>query len=352
MKQTLEDHLTYWAARDPAREDVAATVLACAEAGRKLAELCALGPLAGDLAAALDANPGGDAQKELDRRAQEIFIAALRHAPVAVLGSEEAEAPLVLRTDGRLAVAIDPLDGSSNIAVNAPVGSIFSILPADPALSPARQFLRPGSAQRATGFLIYGPETALVLSLGNGTDIFTLHRPSGVFMLTHAAIRLPRGTNEYAINGSNYRHWEAPIRAYIDDCLAGAEGPRRVDFNTRWLASVVAEAYRILLRGGIYLYPGDARAGYREGRLRLVYEAAPLAFLIEQAGGAATDGVGPILSRTPTSLHQRTPLIFGAEDKVARVLAYYAGELAIAERAPLFGRRGLFRTDRELAPCR
>jgi fructose-1,6-bisphosphatase I len=352
MKQTLEDHLSHWAAHDPAREAIATTVLACAQAGRKLAELCALGPLAGDLAAGLDASPSGDAQKELDRRAHDLFVAALRHAPVAVLGSEEAEAPLVLRADGHLAVAIDPLDGSSNIAVNAPLGSIFSILPIDPALPPAQQWLRPGSAQLAAGFLIYGPETALVLSLGSGTDIFTLHRPSGAFLLTRAGLSLPRGTNEYAINASNYRHWEPPIRAYIDDCLAGAEGPRRADFNTRWLASVVAEAYRILLRGGIYLYPGDARPGYREGRLRLVYEAAPLAFLIEQAGGAASDGVAPILSRTPTSLHQRTPLIFGADDKVARVRAYYAGELAIAERAPLFGRRGLFRTDRELAPCR
>ena len=352
MKQTLEDHLTHWAARDPAREAVAATVLACAEAGRKLAELCALGPLAGDLAAGLEANPGGDAQKELDRRAHDIFVAALRHAPVAVLGSEEAAAPIVVRADGCLAIAIDPLDGSSNIAVNAPIGSIFSILPVDPALPPARQLLRPGSAQLAAGFLIYGPETVLVLSVGNGTHIFTLHRPSGVFLLTRAALRLPRGTSEYAINASNYRHWEAPIRAYVDDCLAGTEGPRRVDFNMRWMASVVAEAYRILLRGGIYLYPGDARPGYREGRLRLVYEAAPLAFLITEAGGAASDGVCPILARTPTTLHQRTPLIFGADDKVARVLAYYAGELAIAERSPLFGRRGLFRIDRELAPCR
>lgn len=182
MKQTLEDHLSHWAAHDPAREAIATTVLACAQAGRKLAELCALGPLAGDLAAGLDASPSGDAQKELDRRAHDLFVAALRHAPVAVLGSEEAEAPLVLRADGHLAIAIDPLDGSSNIAVNAPLGSIFSILPIDPALPPAQQWLRPGSAQLAAGFLIYGPETALVLSLGSGTDIFTLHRPSGAFL--------------------------------------------------------------------------------------------------------------------------------------------------------------------------
>ena len=352
MKPTLEDHLTHWAAGDPARADVAAAILACAEAGRKLAELCALGPLAGDLAASLAANPSGDGQKELDRSAHDLFVAALRHAPVAVIGSEEAASPIVLRADGRLVVALDPLDGSSNIAVNAPLGSIFSILPVRADLPLESQWLRPGSDQLAAGFLIYGPETALVLSVGKGTDIFTLHRPSGVFLLTRAAIRLPRGTSEYAINASNYRHWEAPIRAYVDDCLAGAEGPRRVDFNTRWIASVVAEAYRILLRGGIYLYPGDARPGYREGRLRLVYEAAPLAFLIEQAGGAASDGVCPILARTPTALHQRIPLIFGAADKVARVGAYYAGELAIAERAPLFGRRGLFRSEQDLAPCR
>ncbi len=352
MRETLKDHLAAWANAHPAREEVAVAVLAAAEAGRKLAELCALGPLTGDLAAGCGANAGGDTQKELDRRAHELFVAALRHTQVAVLGSEEAETPITMRAGGRLAMALDPLDGSSNIATNAPLGSIFSLLPAHPDLPPERQLLRPGSEQIAAGFMVYGPETALVLTLGAGVDVFTLHRPSGVFLLTRKALRIPNGTAEFAINVSNYRFWEAPVRAYVDDCMAGADGPRRVDFNMRWLASVVAEAYRILFRGGIYLYPGDARPGYREGRLRLVYEAAPLAFLMQEAGGAATDGTHPILSLAPTHLHQRIPLIFGAHDKVARVRAYYAGELAIAERSPLFGRRGLFRGERELAPCR
>lgn len=357
MHETLETYLDVWAGTEPRRADIARTLRQAALAARQVADLAALGPLAGALGATREGSragnvAGGDVQKELDIRAEEFFIDALRSAPLAAIGSEESEAPIPLHAEGRLVLALDPLDGSGNIAINAPIGSIFSILPTLPDAPPAAALLQPGTAQLAAGFFLYSVETVLVLTLGAGTQVFTLDRRQNAFALTRRDLALPEGTHEYAINVSNYRHWEAPVRAYIDDCVAGAEGPRGVDFNMRWLASVVGEAFRILLRGGIYLYPGDARPGYREGRLRLVYEANPLAFLIEQAGGAASDGVQRILTRVPRGLHQRVPLVFGSRDKVARIAAYCAGELAVAEHAPLFGRRGLFRSSGDLAPCR
>lgn len=357
MHETLETYLDVWAGTEPRRADIARTLRWAAVAARQVADLAALGPLAGALGAARDGSragnvAGGDVRKELDIRAEEFFIDALRSAPLAAIGSEESEAPIPLHAEGRLVLALDPLDGSANIAINAPIGSIFSILPTLPDAPPAAALLQPGTAQLAAGFFLYGAETVLVLTLGAGTQVFTLDRRRNAFVLTRRDLALPEGIHEYAINASNYRHWEAPVRAYIDDCVAGAEGPQGADFNMRWLASAVGEAFRILLRGGIYLYPGDARPGYREGRLRLVYEANPLAFLIEQAGGAASDGVRRILTHTPRGLHQRVPLVFGARDKVARVAAYCAGELAVAEHAPLFGRRGLFRSSGDLAPCR
>jgi fructose-1,6-bisphosphatase I len=205
-------------------------------------------------------------------------------------------------------------------------------------------FLRPGTAQLAAGFVVYGPQTALVLTLRAGTHVFTLDRRTNTFVLTRADVRIPAGRREYAINASNYRHWDEPVRAYVDDCIAGADGPRGTDFNMRWIASLVAEAFRILARGGIFLYPSDARPGYERGWLRLVYEANPLALVVEEAGGAATDGENRILEISPTALHQRVPLVFGCRHKVERVAEYYAGRLpSPGERSPLFGRRGLFR---------
>jgi fructose-1,6-bisphosphatase I len=240
-------------------------------------------------------------------------------------------------------VALDPLDGSSNIDTDLPVGTIFSILPMPAGNgAPGAALLQPGTRQLAAGFVIYGPQTCLVLTLGQGTHILTLERRTSRFVLTHAAVRIPQRRREYAINASNYRHWDAAIRTYVDDCIAGAEGPRGENFNMRWIASLVAEAFRILVRGGIFLYPADRRPGYEHGRLRLVYEAQPIALVIEQAGGAASDGFERILDLTPRQLHQRTPLIFGSSDKVARVERYHAGPPSSSERSPLFVRRGLF----------
>jgi fructose-1,6-bisphosphatase I len=315
------------------------------DAVAELADVIALGPLAGSPAAVLGVNADGDSQRELDLRANEMFLVALREAPVAAFASEENTEPLELRPDASLAVAIDPLDGSSNIDTNLAIGTIFTILPMlrEAAGAAPAAFLQPGARQLAAGFVIYGPQTVLVLTLRDGTLVFALDRRSGMFVQTRAAARIPEGKREYAINASNYRHWEPPVRAFIDDCTAGAEGPCGGDFNMRWNACLVAEAFRILGRGGVFLYPRDARPAYWGGRLRLVYEANPLALIVEQAGGAATDGERRILDLTPSALHQRVPLVFGSRETVEQVAAYHSGDLLAGERSPLFARRGLFR---------
>jgi len=332
-----------WLERCCPRPALAETIIGIAAAAAAVAELVAQGPLAGALGAVLGSNADGDAQKALDVRANEMFLDALRLAPVAVFASEEAETALALDPRAPLVVAIDPLDGSSNIDTNLSIGSIFSVLP-NPGGDPARAALQPGTSQLAAGFAVYGPQTALVLTLGRGAYVFTYDRKGGAFALTRPETRIPPGRREYAINASNYRHWEEPVRAYIDDCVAGADGPRGADFNMRWLASLVAEAYRILARGGIFLYPRDDRPGYHSGRLRLVYEANPIAFVVEQAGGAATDGARRILDIAPESLHQRVPLAFGSRDKVERLARYHREPHGLGERSPLFGKRGLFRS--------
>ncbi len=344
MLRTLNEYLEGMAGADPERVDIAATIGALSAAALRLSELIARGPLAGALAAVVGDNAAGDDQKELDVRANQLFLDALRNAPVAVAASEESDSAIPLRPDARLAVAFDPLDGSSNIETNVPLGSIFSIRPADPtATDPDAVFLRPGTEQLAAGFFMYGPQTVLALTVRDGTHIFVFDRAAERFVQIEERAQVRQGKREYAINASNYRHWDPAIRAFIDDCVAGTDGPRGADFNMRWVASLVAEAYRILVRGGVFLYPRDCRPGYQDGRLRLAYEANPIALLIEQAGGAATNATERILELVPESLHQRTPLVFGAEDKVERVRAYCTGRLAVGERSPLFGRRGLFR---------
>jgi fructose-1,6-bisphosphatase I len=264
---------------------------------------------------------------------------------VTILASEEIEEPIALDRGADLAVALDPLDGSSNIDANVAVGTIFSVLPASSNGSDATAcFLQPGHRQRAAGYVIYGPQCAMVLTVGKGTLVFTLDDKADTLRLTGPNVQIPVTTREYAINASNQRHWSPVVRAYIADCLAGREGPRGEDFNMRWIASLVAECHRILSRGGVFLYPGDARRGYEHGRLRLVYEANPIAWLVEQAGGKATNGADRILDIVPGALHQRTPLVFGSSEEVERVARYKREPQLIGQRSPLFGERGLFRT--------
>ena len=290
-------------------------------------------------------NAGGDTQKDLDILADDMFIEAMRQAPVAIYGSEELEHPAVLDPSAPLALAIDPLDGSSNIDTNVSIGTIFSILPVagEPDSEPDASFFQKGTCQLAAGFFIYGPQLALVLTLGSGTHVFVFSSRLGTFVQAYESIVIADRAHEFAVNAANYRHWDEAVRLYVDDCLKGHEGPRDRDFNMRWVASLVAEAYRILVRGGVFLYPGDRRKGYGEGRIRLVYEANPIAFLIEQAGGAASDTVARILDLTPRSMHQRVPLVFGSAREVARIGRYHTQPSSIGERAPLFSNRGLFR---------
>ncbi len=341
--QGLESFVKGWAEGRPERMPVAATLLALSHAAVEIAAMIAAGS-ADELSETIGGNAGGDAQKRLDVATNNAVLAALAAAPVAAVTSEEMDDVLTMDRGGKVAVAIDPLDGSSNIDANTAIGTIFSILPArsdaDPDFS---AFFAPGRMQLGAGFALYGPQTMLVFSLGAGTHVAQLDPATGAFKLTRTAIRIPGGCREFAINASNRRFWGPGIRAYIDDCLAGKEGPRGADFNMRWNASVVAEAYRILGRGGVFLYPRDSRKGYGEGRLRLIYEANPIAFLMEQAGGSATNGLSPILDLIPTALHQRTPLVFGDAGEVERVAGYKRRMNEGVSPAPLFNRRGLYR---------
>ena len=340
----LSTRLDLWAGDDAQRGAVATTVVVLARACADIARLVAAGPLAGSLGASRGAdNGGGDVQKELDVICDTMIAEALRGAPVAALASEEADHPVVLDPEGSLLVAVDPLDGSSNIDTNVSVGTIFSIRPRAEGVDPASDaaFMRPGKEQLAAGYVVYGPHVAMVLTFGEGTELYVLDPERRKFILSEPALQVPPEAREFAINMSNYRHWNERIRTYVDDLVAGKDGPREVDYNMRWIASMVAEAHRIFVRGGVYLYPGDARKGYATGRLRLVYEAAPIGFLMEQAGGRASDGLTSVMEIVPEKLHQRVPLVFGSRVKVERVERYLASDLGWTDKSPLFSRRGL-----------
>ncbi|MEX5730157.1 fructose-1,6-bisphosphatase I [Rhodovulum iodosum] len=312
---------------------------ALCEVGIELSRTIQRGPLGGALGAEVGENTGGDAQKALDVMADEAFMTRLQTANVRWYASEEQDVVIELDPKGDYALAIDPLDGSSNIDVNVSIGTIFSIFEAKDAADPS--FLRPANEQIGGGYIIYGPQTMLVVTFGKGTQEYLLDPDTKQFVLIEEAVQVPQTSREFAINASNYRHWSKPIRAYIDDCIAGDEGPRARNFNMRWVASLVAETHRILTRGGVFLYPGDARKGYEKGRLRMVYECAPIGFVIEQAGGKATNAQDPILEQTADQLHARTPFVFGSTEKVSRVAAYH--DLPEQEVNALFGNRGLFR---------
>jgi fructose-1,6-bisphosphatase I/sedoheptulose-1,7-bisphosphatase len=310
--------------------------LAC----KRVSHLVGKGALGGALGEAGTANVQGERQMNLDVLADDIFRRTLeRGGTLEALASEEREHAYPVPAEyprGQYLLAVDPLDGSSNIEVNAPVGSIFSVLRAP-------DFLQPGTQQVCAGYAIYGPSTMLVLTLGRGTHGFTLDREIGEFVLTHPALAIPADTGEFAINASNARFWEPAVKRYVDECLAGRNGPRGRDFNMRWIASLVADAHRILMRGGVYLYPRDERDATRNGRLRLLYEANPIAMVIEQAGGRASTGGGRVLEAAPQGLHQRTGLIFGAASEVERLELYHRSHNRHAYDAPLFAARGLFR---------
>ncbi len=274
-------------------------------------------------------NVQGEAQKKLDVLANEILLEANEWGGhLAALVSEELDSPHVIPNrypKGEYLLVFDPLDGSSNIDVNVSVGTIFSVLRLPSGCpEPTRQcFLQPGRQQVAAGYAVYGPSTLLVLSVGDGVAVFTLDREVGSFVLTRDRVAIPERTSEFAINMSNLRFWEPPVRRYIEELLAGREGARGRDFNMRWVASMVADVHRILSRGGIFLYPIDEKTRAKGGRLRLLYEANPMAFIVEQAGGLASTGRARILDLVPADLHQRVPVILGSREEVERVEALH-----------------------------
>jgi len=291
----------------------------------------ALGGVLGDAGTGNGAsiNIQGEAQKKLDVIANDVLLEANAWGGhLAACASEEMEHCQAIPDAyprGNYLLLFDPLDGSSNIDVNVSVGTIFSVLRCPEGVTAARDedFLQPGSAQVAAGYCIYGPSTMLVLTIGHGTHAFTLDREQGSFVLTQRDLRVPEQTQEFAINMSNQRHWEAPMQAYVHDLLAGKQGARGKDFNMRWIASMVADVHRILTRGGIFIYPWDRKNPTQVGKLRLLYEANPMALLVEQAGGAATNGRTRIMDLAPTQLHQRVPVFLGSQAEVAVATRYH-----------------------------
>jgi fructose-1,6-bisphosphatase I len=343
--QDFEAYLDQAAGRDQLLGAAAKGLRAIAAGAVEMSRLIGLGRLGGRLGASLGrTNTDGDVQKELDVLANEIFVDAFKQAPVAAVVSEEMKEPLILNPTAPLAVAMDPLDGSSNIDTNVSIGTIFSFLPMlAQANGTEAHFLQPGRKQIAAGFVIYGPQTSIVFVLGSkDTQIFTLDHRDDRFYQALAAPVIANENTEYAINASNYRHWEAPVRAFIDDCEQGVEGPLRRDYNMRWTGSLVADTYRILMRGGVFLYPSDQRAGYGNGRLRLLYETNPIALVIEQAAGTATDCIRPILDIVPATVHEKVPFVFGSPSLVDLIARYHC-DPQFSDRAPLFGKRGLMR---------
>ena len=301
-----------------------------ARACKRIAIAVNKGALGDVLGSAHSENVQGEVQKKLDVISNEVLIEANEWGGhLAAMASEEMDSIHVVPhryPQGEYLLLFDPLDGSSNIDVNVSIGTIFSVLRK---VGHSRgvseeDFLQPGKHQAAAGYCVYGPQTTLVLTLGNGVVMFTLDRETGSWLLTEEAVQIPEDTKEFAINMSNMRHWAPPVRRYIDECLAGKEGPRGKDFNMRWVASMVADVHRILTRGGVFLYPWDQRESAKPGKLRLLYEANPMAFIVEQAGGLASNGGERIMDIVPTSLHERVSVVLGARNEVQRVVGYHA----------------------------
>jgi fructose-1,6-bisphosphatase I/sedoheptulose-1,7-bisphosphatase len=358
-RRTLTQYLIEQRRRFPeASGELNALILDVSIAFKAIARAVATGEL-GDGSASAEAAAGGqlnvqgEVQKKLDVVSNQMFIATAEWSGhLAGMASEEMAQPYQIPASfarGKYLLVFDPLDGSSNLDVNVTVGSIFSILRAPPGVVESGRdvteadFLQPGATQVAAGYALYGPVTMLVLTVGNGVVGFTLDPNLGEFKVTHPDIRVPADTHEFAINTSNSRFWEPPVKRYVDECLAGRTGPRGKDFNMRWIASLVAEAHRILMRGGVFMYPRDTKDPARPGRLRLLYEANPIGFILEQAGGRASTGRQPVLGVKPSALHQRIGFVFGSKHEVERIERYHHDPATREAGNPLFAERSLFR---------
>ena len=311
--------------------DVRLLLETVARACKAISHAVSKGALGGVLGSLDSENVQGEVQKKLDVISNDILLQANEWGGnLAAMASEEMDTIHRIPSHfpkGRNLLLFDPLDGSSNIDVNVSIGTIFSVLQL-PEEAHSRDiqetdFLQPGVKQVAAGYAVYGPQTMLILTVGSGVVGFTLDKETGSWVLTHPSIQIPTDTAEFAINMSNQRHWEAPVSRYIDECLQGKEGPLGKNYNMRWIASMVADVHRILTRGGIFMYPRDHRESVRQGKLRLMYEANPMSFLVEQAGGAAVDGAHRILDIQPTGLHQRVGVILGSKNEVERVQRYH-----------------------------
>ena len=302
-----------------------------ARACKRISQAVNKGALGDVMGTAGSENVQGEIQKKLDIIANEVLIEANEWGGhLAAMASEEMEGIYVVPNrypQGEYLLMFDPLDGSSNIDVNVSIGTIFSVLkkPEGDAGVEEKDFLQAGASQVAAGYCVYGPQTTLVLTVGDGVAMFTLDREQGSFVLTEENVQIPADTQEFSINMSNMRHWDEPVKRYIDECLEGTEGPRGKNFNMRWIASMVADVHRILTRGGVFLYPWDKREPEKAGKLRLMYEANPMSWLVEQAGGAATNGKQRILDIQPTKLHERVSVILGSKNEVERVTGYHSG---------------------------
>lgn len=328
--------------------DFNSVILNVALVCRRISHAIACGELAGVNGSAQSTNVQGEDQKKLDILSNDLFIEGNQWGgQLAGMVSEELDEPYSIPKPykrGPYLLLFDPLDGSSNIDVNVAVGSIFSVLrtPDLRRATTANDYLQPGVKQVAAGYAIYGPATMLVLSVGNGVHAFTLCPQVGEFMLTHPNLTIPQDTSEFAINTSNSRFWGEPVRRYVDECIAGKTGERGKDFNMRWIASLVAEAHRILMRGGVFLYPRDNKQPARKGRLRLLYEANPIGFIMEQAGGRASTGHEPVLQVEPADVHERIGFIFGSRNEVERIEQYHKHPRQVDSPNPLFHDRSLF----------
>ena len=316
-------------ARDSIEPDLRLLLEVVARACKRISIAVGKGALGGVLGDAGTSNIQDEAQKKLDVLSNEILLQANAWGGhLAGLASEEMDEPSAIPDEypkGGYLLLFDPLDGSSNIDVNVSVGTIFSVLrcPEGVSGSDEKAFLQPGTAQVAAGYAVYGPSTMLMLTVGTGVHAFTLDRELGSFVLTQRDMRIPEDTKEFSINTSNSRHWEAPVQRYVAECVQGKEGPRGKDFNMRWVASMVADVHRIVTRGGVFMYPLDAKTVKQGGKLRLMYEANPMGFIVEQAGGVASTGYERIMEINPHKLHQRVPVIMGSKNEVEKVVSYH-----------------------------
>ena len=285
------------------------------------------GALIGLLGSAGTDNVQGEVQQKLDIIANDLLIEGVQTCKsLAGLASEEMELPLTVQGTGDYLLLFDPLDGSSNIDVNVSIGTIFSVLQKQDPTAPLQtsDFLLSGRHQVAAGYVVYGPQTTMALTLGDGVVMFTLNKVTGEFLLIKDAVMIAHSTKEFSINMSNMRHWADPVRRYVDECLAGTSGARDKDFNMRWIASMVADVHRVLSRGGVFMYPWDQREPHKPGKLRLMYEANPMSFLVEQAGGASTNGTELIMDLQPTDLHERVSVMLGSKEEIDRLQHYHS----------------------------